>query len=187
MFAYTATSQKTENGSQTSNPRRTLLNKRVAFPLSGSIQPSAPLSASGPPPIGAPPLSNYSVAHSSHLGEGSTVNNDQHMSSESSTEASLAKVKRILQQKSTDINLQPSKHEEISKQIHKLLTSWEIGKFNDDIQQRLVKLCDSLEGDNLADAESIQVALAVDYTSECSTWILAIKNIIAELNEGLKS
>lgn len=186
VFAYTGAPPKTENGNS-SNPRRTMLNKRVAFPLSGGVQPSTPLSASGPPPIGTPPPLSVllPVRHSSPESEISADKNEQALT-ENSTETSFDKVKRILEQKLIDANFQSPRQEEISKQIHKLLTSWEMGKINEDIQLRLVKLSDFLECGDFTSAENVQIALAVDYTSECSTWILALKNIIVELNESLK-
>jgi len=181
VLAYTANAQKSDDGNPVANPRRSLLNKRVAFPLSGGASPSAPLSASGPPPFGIPPPMSYPIVQSSSAGIASAPQSAQQVLIENSAEASLTKVKNVLEQKSCDINFQLSIREEISKQIHKLLTSWETGKLNEDIQQRLVKLCVALEGGDYSQAECVQIALAVDYTSECSTWILAIKNIITEL------
>ena len=203
VFAYSAATGKTED----SNPRRTLLNKRVAFPLSGGIQPSAPFSAGCPPPIGAPPTFLNPIPHP--VSDSSVIADDQPVMTEG---GSLEKIKSVLEQKTIGnyklysllwklgvyfqyliwysviiwwkaigIGSEPLKLEDIGKRLQSLFSCWEDGKLNVDVKGRLVKLCNYLEEGDFAGAESVQIALAVDYTSECATWILAIKYIISEI------
>ena len=62
-----------------------------------------------------------------------------------------------------------------------LYASWKDGQLNQDVRRRLVQLSNALQESDLERAEAIQISLAVDYTSECSGWILAVKSIIHQL------
>jgi len=67
---------------------------------------------------------------------------------------------------------------DVFKRLQAMATSWEEGKLNQDICQRLKKMAELLtEGDTDA-AESVRVSLAVDYSAECAGWIMAFKHII---------
>ena len=78
--------------------------------------------------------------------------------------------------------LEADKTEDINKRLQLLYSSWE-DKLNPDIQRRLSKLCSLLQEKNFAEAETVQVALAVDYTTECAGWIVVIKFIISVMKE----
>jgi Steroid receptor RNA activator (SRA1) len=67
---------------------------------------------------------------------------------------------------------------DVFKRLQAMATSWEEGKLNQDVCQRLKKMAELLtEGDTDA-AESVRVSLAVDYSAECAGWIMAFKHII---------
>lgn len=171
--------------------KRTILNKRVAFPLLGNsssnptscptvsaASPSLPtLPTMGPPtsfpPINPPPIQAATGNNETKGGGVQTVEetaDDQHFV-KATMNSTLETLKDL------------DKQDEFRKRFQVLYTVWEEGKLNTDIQLRLKKLCQHIEAKEFAAADNIQVALAVDYTSECSPWILAVKNILVLLNQ----
>ena len=67
---------------------------------------------------------------------------------------------------------------DVFKRLQAMATSWEEGKLNQDICQRLQKLAELLTKGDTNAAESVRVSLAVDYSAECAGWIMAFKHII---------
>lgn len=100
---------------------------------------------------------------------------------ESNVEVELDMVSTILNSKTLELKLEnPGKLEDVNKRLRALYSSWKDGKLNSDIRRRMTRLCNSLEQGDLVQAEAIQVSLAVDYTAECSGWIIALKFIITQ-------
>lgn len=193
MFAYQPTSAGSASSDSTNSnvpaSKRTVLNKRVAFPMSGNSSMTSklvPAASAGPPLI--PPLSMaapptfFSPSSPSQISDLATapditstvVHNAENFKAE------LSFVKETFN--STFKTLQnKEKQEELDKRIQSLYTCWEEGKLNDNIQNRLLKLCQHMKNKEYVAADILQVSLAVDYTAECSPWILAVKSLLTSL------
>ncbi|KAI9557480.1 steroid receptor R activator 1-like protein [Daphnia sinensis] len=168
----------------TGSSRRTPLNKRIAFPLTGGIL--KPTTTVTPPHIGLPPpCLPLPISASANLAEAS---NDQSSKSALETrellELSLQKISNILHD-SLMTYVETEKQEDFNKRLQNLYTSWRDGKLNADIRQRLTIISDSLEVKDFVKAENVRVALAVDYTADCASWIMVIKNIITQMETKL--
>lgn len=97
------------------------------------------------------------------------------------SEKNLQKVTEILDTLIKGLkDVAPEKVEDASKRLQSLYAGWKEGKLNADIRSRLVRLCDHLERDEFEQAESLQISLAVDYTAECSGWVVTLKTIIVQ-------
>ncbi|KZS04493.1 Steroid receptor RNA activator 1 [Daphnia magna] len=168
----------------TSSSRKTPLNKRIAFPLSGGI--SKPTMTVTSPPIGLPPpCITLPISASANLPE---VSNDQSSKSTLETreqlDLSLQKISNILHD-CLKSYIEAEKQEDFNKRLQHLYTSWKDGKLNADIRQRLTIISESLELKFFVKAENVRVALAVDYTADCASWIMVIKNIITKMETKL--
>jgi len=95
-------------------------------------------------------------------------------------ESSLFMVSRILLDSLTNY-IESEKQEDFNKRLQHLFSNWKDGKLNLDVRQRLETMCMFLENKKFTKAENIRVALAVDYTSDCASWIMVIKNIITQM------
>ena len=117
--------------------RKTLLNKRIAFPLSGGS--TSQTQTTSLPPISLPPRAvNLPLAPPT---ASVLLPSEIPMETREQLESSLLMVSRIL----TD------------------------------------SLNSYIEKKDFARAENVRVALAVDYTSDCASWIMVIKNIITQM------
>ena len=176
-----------------SSSRKPLLNKRIAFPLTGGATGSHTVtsSAGGFPPL--PPVTSFSpllppttftppsvavMALNEQLSETSSVETSEQL------ESSLLIVSNILSNIVTNY-LESDKQDDFNKRLHNLYSNWKDGKLNKDIRQRLCAMCESLEAKDFTKAENIQVSLAVDYTADCATWIVVIKNVITQMKNKL--
>lgn len=186
MFSYqpTASSElpKPEENISTQNnsTRRTLLNKRIPFPLSDGCTTAqkASVPAHLPPAIPLPPVAAVCTP-SKQLDEISIVTETSE-----ELELSLRKVSDILDN-NVKCFLEGDKQGDFNKRLQNLYVCWKEGKLNQDIRKRLVTLCNFLEAREFAKAENIQVSLAVDYITECASWITLVKNIINEMKKKL--
>ena len=162
--------------------KRTPLNKRVPFPTTG-----APCREPAPRrelPVYYPPANLLTVLPFYDLSPaGETGNTVVEVAAQDSGKL-IEQVSRTLEEALNDSAETESKRADISTRLHNLSSDWKQGKLNSDIQQRLVRLCDHLKENDLPNANSVQVALAVDYTAECAPWITALRRIIA--NHGQK-
>jgi hypothetical protein len=95
-------------------------------------------------------------------------------------ESSLLMVSRILTD-SLNSYIESDKQEDFNKHLQNLYSGWKDGKLNLDVRQRLATMCEFLEKKDFTRAENVRVALAVDYTSDCASWIMVIKNIITQM------
>jgi len=186
VFAYQPGSATKDQEDQANQPasgqKKTLLNKRVAFPLTttGSAPTVQILQPGGlPPPCLPPTLPPSSTTPSVSLISDATANDS--VEKEDVNMANLKVVQDILND-CVKKYLDADKVEDITKRLKFLFSSWE-DKLNTDIRRRLVKMCELLQEKNFSEAETFQIALVVDYTTECSTWIAAIKFIISEMKE----
>ncbi|XP_015379329.1 PREDICTED: steroid receptor RNA activator 1-like [Diuraphis noxia] len=78
-------------------------------------------------------------------------------------------------QKST---LSDSKKVDISKRLSRLEISWKDSQFTDIVQQKTIALVKAIKINDYAEANRLQMALMVDHTRQCNTWIPAIRQLI---------
>jgi hypothetical protein len=157
--------------------RKTLLNKRIAFPLSGGSTTSQNQTTSLPP-ISLPPRAvNLPLAPPT---ASVLLPSEIPMETREQLESSLLMVSRILTD-SLNSYIESDKQEDFNKRLQNLYSGWKDGKLNLDVRQRLATMCEFLEKKDFTRAENVRVALAVDYTSDCASWIMVIKNIITQM------
>ncbi|XP_050437019.1 steroid receptor RNA activator 1-like [Adelges cooleyi] len=75
-------------------------------------------------------------------------------------------------------SLTEPKKVDISKRLSRLESSWNDSQFTDVVQQKTVALVKAIESGNFAEANRLQMALMVDHTRQCNTWIPAIRQLI---------
>lgn len=147
----------------------------------GSTAPAQKMTspANLPPSILVPPVIAAAVPTllSKQLDSTSTETSEE-------LEASLLKVSNALSNNVKNF-LESDKQGDFNKRLQNLYTSWKEGKLNPDIRSRLDALCNFLDARDFGKAENIQVSLAVDYITECASWITVIKNIITEMKKKL--
>ncbi|XP_050535460.1 uncharacterized protein LOC126902339 [Daktulosphaira vitifoliae] len=71
-----------------------------------------------------------------------------------------------------------SKKADISKRLSRLEISWNDSQFTDIVQQKTIALVKAIESENYIEANKLQMALMVDHTRQCNTWIPAIRQLI---------
>ena len=156
--------------------RKTLLNKRIAFPLSGGS--TSQTQTTSLPPISLPPRAvNLPVAPPT---ASVLLPSEIPMETREQLESSLLMVSRILTDRLNSY-IESDKQEDFNKRLQNLYSGWKDGKLNLDVRQRLATMCEFLEKKDFTRAENVRVALAVDYTSDCASWIMVIKNIITQM------
>lgn len=158
----------------TSNPTTT----------SGSLLPLVvpPLPISSLPIQTLPPVASVcSQDVTSHMEQNISSDGTSEDTNEN-LELSFNRISSVFTKILTD-NVDQAKQDEFTKRLQTMYKSWREGKLNRDIRQRIEKLCDFMEASDFTSAEVIQVALAVDYTAECSSWIMVIKNIITQMKQ----
>ncbi|XP_057366871.1 steroid receptor RNA activator 1-like [Daphnia carinata] len=167
----------------TSTSKRTL-NKRIAFPLSGGI--SKPTMTVTSPPIGLPPpCITLPVSAPANLAEVSNAQSSKAaLETQEQLDLDLQKISNSLHDNLMSY-IETEKQEDFNKRLQHLYTSWKDGKLNADIHQRLTIITESLEVKDFVKAENVRVALAVDYTADCASWIVVIKNIVTQMETKL--
>ncbi|KPI93510.1 Steroid receptor RNA activator 1 [Papilio xuthus] len=164
QFSYSA--QQT-----TPNRPRNFLNKRVAFPLSGTG--STPVSS---PPANLPPMPVPMVPAVPTLSTQIISRNESELI-EIDSASTLKEVKDILLRfiDSGDLG---SKGNEVKKRINVMENMWLNGKLNKSIQLQMKELAYALRDDQPARADEIHKSLMVDHVSSVSIWMSGVKQLI---------
>lgn len=151
---------------QSANPRpRTLLNKRVAYPLS---KPAFVESNQMLPPANLMPLpSNFQLSKDTSTNE----------SKETSDLDSLTKVLDIFNN-IVDSMQADSKKPEILKRLTIMKTMWEENKLTAQVHYEILTLAECLKADEFDKANEIYMSVSVNCAALCSSWLLGIKYII---------
>lgn len=138
------------------------------------------------PPIGLPPPAK--TLPKSPPANLAAISNEKQSKSALNTreqlDLSLLKISSILHD-SLVRYIESEKQEDFNRRLQNLYTCWKDGKLAADIRQRLTTICESLEAKDFVKAENVRVALAVDYTADCASWIMVIKNIITQMETKL--
>ncbi|GLV39350.1 hypothetical protein CBL_13227 [Carabus blaptoides fortunei] len=151
---------------QSANPRsRTLLNKRVAYPLS---KPTSVESSQMLPPANLMPLpATLQIPKATDTNE-SKDNCDLN---------SLTKVLDIFNNLVNDIPADIKKSE-ISKRVTIMKTMWEENKLTAQVHNDVLKLAECLKAGEIDKANEIYASVSVNSAALCSPWLLGIKYII---------
>lgn len=78
------------------------------------------------------------------------------------------------------------KSDEIHKRLEIMKKMWQDGKLNDDIQNKMILLAESLKNDDYESANHIQVSLMVDHVALCSSWMVGIRHLIQQVQSTKK-
>ena len=76
------------------------------------------------------------------------------------------------------------KSDEIQKRFEIMRKMWQDGKLNDDIQNKMITLTESLKNDDYQSANHIQVSLMVDHVALCSSWMVGIRHLIQQVQSS---
>ncbi|XP_068628940.1 steroid receptor RNA activator 1 [Battus philenor] len=157
------------NAQQTTpNRPRNFLNKRVAFPLSGTGSSPAPIAPINLPPLPMPTMTLPQIQNNSK-------NETEDIAIDS--ESILKEVKNMLLQ-FVDSGELGSKANDIRKRIDVMEDMWLNGKLNKDIQIRMKELACALCNDQPTKADEIHKSLMVDHVSAVCTWMSGVKQLI---------
>ncbi|XP_029028522.1 steroid receptor RNA activator 1 isoform X2 [Betta splendens] len=172
-------------------PKRSLLNKRAAPPVSDVEAPSLippssdPLAppprgvAPPPPPADRPPPGSMAMLPPT-LGpmESSRGSN----SSQSETEPYVEDVMMILDQALAACRqtVRDQICNDVSKRLRLLEVSWITGKLSLPVRRRMDTLARELQSGHWDSADEIHRSLMVDHVTEVSQWMVGVKRLIAE-------
>ncbi|KAI5642299.1 steroid receptor RNA activator (SRA1) domain-containing protein [Phthorimaea operculella] len=153
-------------------PSRTRLNKRVAFPLAGTVT-TTPIS--GPmPPVILPPVPlvpPISVQNIQQIPEPINIENID-------SESTLAETKTILLEFLESSSELGPKANDIKKRIGVMEDMWTNGKLNLIVQAKMKQIAIALREDQPSKADDIHRALMVDHVSVVGTWMPGVKQLI---------
>ncbi|CAG9107366.1 unnamed protein product [Plutella xylostella] len=155
----------------TPNRPRNFLNKRVAFPLSGTSASPAPPNAQMPPlptafmPPLIPPVQSMPLNTTS---EEVPVN----------SECLLKEVKEILLEFLDNSSELGPKSNDIKRRISVMEEMWVTGKLNNAIMLRMKELACALRDDQPTAADDIHRALMIDHVSAVGTWMPGVKHLV---------
>ncbi len=76
-------------------------------------------------------------------------------------------------------NLDDRRKQDINKRLKVMEEKWRKGDLAEPVRKGLDQMSKMLEKNEVGEAEKIQMTLAMDYTSQCGSWIIGIKHLIA--------
>ncbi|XP_032518380.2 steroid receptor RNA activator 1-like [Danaus plexippus] len=153
------------------NRPRNILNKRVAFPLSGNATNSIP-----PPSINLPPMPSSLELQTLTQNIVPETKSDEHI--ELDSESTLKEVKDILLQLLESSSELGPKSESIKKKIATMEDMWRNNKLTKLVQLRMRDLAYALRDDTPKKADDIHKALMVDHVSAVCAWMPGVKQLI---------
>ncbi|CAG9782806.1 unnamed protein product [Diatraea saccharalis] len=161
------------NAQQTTpNKPRNFLNKRVAFPLSGSSPSPAP-----PPSVNLPPLPMTTpILPPMHTNP--KIINQPENDTEIDSEGTLQEVKGILimfLDKSSELG---PKSNDIKRRINMMEEMWASGKLNNKIHFLMRELAYALRDDQPSKADDIHRTLMVDHVNAVGSWMPGVKQLV---------
>ncbi|CAK1600106.1 unnamed protein product [Parnassius mnemosyne] len=160
------------NAQQTTpNRPRNFLNKRVAFPLSGTGSTTTSV-----PPVNLPPMP-VPVSTTSPHSKQNNCKNEPDDTIIIDSESTLTEVKDIFV-KLIDSGELGSKANDIRKRIGIMEDMWLKGKLNPQIQTQMKELAYALRDDQPSKADEIHKSLMVDHVSAVCTWMSGVKQLI---------
>ncbi|GLH05819.1 Uncharacterized protein GBIM_11383 [Gryllus bimaculatus] len=177
-FSYDATKITAQPGK-----RGTLLNKRVAFPMSpstgGCTSTQSPSGVSEQPPLRppiGPPCNAPSGAPPPVLtGVPASLLNSDSCDSEEALQKGVDILCQIVDTLPPDDKRQK---DDIKKRLDVLRKMCKEDKLNPDIYGRLVQLASALQNGDTAAACNIQAGLMVDHVGLCSSWMAGVRLLV---------
>ncbi|KAL0849932.1 hypothetical protein ABMA28_011857 [Loxostege sticticalis] len=160
------------NAQQTTPSKpRNFLNKRVAFPLSGTTGSNAT-----PPPVKLPPMpAALPIAPPVHS---NPVMLSQQEQIEIDSESTLKEVKDILitfLESSSELG---PKANDIKRRLNMMEEMWANGKLNKRIHLQMKELACALRDDQPSRADDIHRALMVDHVTSVGSWMPGVKQLV---------
>ncbi|XP_050416704.1 steroid receptor RNA activator 1 [Patella vulgata] len=194
--------------SNASSPRRTQLNKRVAFPMSGSSPSGGGVLLNpeqGPPKLDVqilPPATNLDTPTPVPVLVPSLVPNPGTVEPSTAPPAcpgaqtlksliSKLEIELIDLQKYIYDNLlkmveefkdrlQGRASEDVKRRLDVMNSMWSEGKLSDLVQLKVGNLLQALKENDIKTANQLHISLMVDHTAEVNQWMVAIKRLIVE-------
>ncbi|XP_065224544.1 steroid receptor RNA activator 1-like [Planococcus citri] len=184
----------------TRSPKRNVLNKRVAFPLSSTssksaapfLDPTAPPSNNPnlpPPPsiFSCPSEPNSDKGLNERLPDIDNLDISKEKPEESTNERDddvtkvdvneiISSLEIIIEEKRKFLT--DNRDELIKKKLQIMKDSWESNKISEDIKKQISELTNALKENNKEKANRIQVALMVDHPKLCSEFISVFRLLI---------
>jgi len=107
-------------------------------------------------------------------------------SSEPVSEAERTKAIESLQMslKNIEVKLEARKVEDIRKRIEALKIKMANMELPPEVERGIINLANHLENGNHDEADKIQKKLIVDWPSQCSNWLVGIRQIVYELKSS---
>ncbi|XP_069698684.1 steroid receptor RNA activator 1-like [Periplaneta americana] len=174
LFSY-------DSVSQSKTPKRGLLNKRVAFPLSSQSPSNVPPSTSVLPPLSTPAsISNLpTVASKTTEVSNTTAETVEESSLGFQKEEALQRVTEAFEKILKDAADNVKKNEsEIRRRLDIMKKMWEEDKLKPEIYSKMIQLSEALRNGNVDVADRIHVGLMVDHVSVCSPWMVGVRHLI---------
>jgi len=189
--------------SSTTSSVRNLLNKRVAFPISGDV--NVPQTAPGEAGLSAAPIAPPSVPVSNSSIEQSLPASNPIQSNSQVSESAPAETpiednisdsmqftpEEILQVLRSALaaggTIQAPTIDNISKRLDKLQQALEKSSISPFCSQKLNKLVQAMKEERYTDAYNIHSAMMVEHFAEVNQWMVGVKALILECQKRAAS
>ncbi|CAH2068949.1 unnamed protein product, partial [Iphiclides podalirius] len=157
----------------TPNRPRNFLNKRVAFPLSGTGSIPASVPPTNLPPMPVPTV----IPQCLPTLQSNNENESKDTVATIDSESMLKEVKDIFMH-FVDNGELGSKTNDVRKRISVMEDMWLNGKLNNNIQMQMKELAYALHDEQPNKADEIHKSLMVDHVSAVCTWMSGVKQLI---------
>lgn len=174
-------------------PTKRLLNKRVAFPLVSTQTtnkeqtPQTNLQSVNMPPPLQSPVTLTTAPHRPSMppsDKDSVINKkDLEIDKNQALTEAMENLEAVIDEYVTNKN----KAEDIRRRLEMMKTAWIEDKLNNAIHLKILELSKALQSQNVERADKIHIALMLQYSNLCSSWIPGIRHIILELRIKLKN
>ncbi|KAL4705251.1 hypothetical protein ACJJTC_010270 [Scirpophaga incertulas] len=156
----------------TPNRPRNFLNKRIAFPLSGSGSNPVPA-----PPVNIPPMPTIQpILPPMHSNPRLSNLEDSNIEIDSTN--ALDEVKGILLTFLDNCSELGPKANDIKRRINMMEEMWRDGKLNKKVQSHMKELAHALQDDQPNKADDIHRALMVDHVNSVGSWMPGVKQLV---------
>lgn len=172
--------------------RQSKLNKRPTHPSPSSSLPTPSLSPLRPPP----PPTNYSPPTTTALDETVSIETKEGEEVKVHEETGVSGVEETYSGVVDGFNSQLEKFkptmterevEEVRRRLEVMRSQLESGSISSQVITKMVSLFKALDSGDIHKAQSIQVTLMVDHTSQVSQWMMGVKRLIRKAAADNKS
>uniref|UniRef100_A0A146KNS5 Steroid receptor RNA activator 1 n=1 Tax=Lygus hesperus TaxID=30085 RepID=A0A146KNS5_LYGHE len=139
-------------------------------------KPPPPSSDGLPPPPSAPPMEEEPEAKSPTTDTSESLGELTAKSSEINLDIVSKALNELAEELFGDKEREKS---EINKRLSILDSLWSDDKFPVDIKEKLYRISEALKSGNVDEADKLQRGLMIDHSTLCSTWMAAVRKLIA--------